>query len=722
VAPSAAAYSAQLSASGGTPPYTWSTNGGLPAGLSLNSTTGIVNGTPTTPGSYSFIATVTDSLGASVSQTFAIMVVTSGAGPVITNSGFPPGVVGTAYTQTLTSTLGTCVSPFYPIPKFILSSGSLPPGLSIQSSSNSYTIAGTPTTAGTYNFTLTATDACGNAGMANFAITITQTAGPVLTAAPTSLAFSAPYMSTIEPATQNISLAGTASLSYTATASTTSGGNWLVLTNPSGMTPGTLTAGVANTSQLAPGSYYGAIIVSSSSGAGSLTIPVSLTVSTPGSLNISPLTIAVTLPNGGTTTSQQTLLFSSAGVPVTYTASASTVSGGAWLSVTPNAGTSPASLAAIVNAAGLNPGTYNGTITVVTIYGNLTVSVALTVISADALGASPGTVSLTALAGGSSVSQTLAITASTAATPVTLNAASGTGGNWLSVSPASGRTPVTATVTANPSQLAAGTYMGTITVQSASSGVAALTIPVTLTVTAPVTTPQITAVTNAASYVPGPVAPGELIAIFGGGLGPATLAAASVSSAGLINTTLSNTQVLFDGNPAPIVYTSAQQVAAIVPYEAASDASTMLQVVYNGVKSNAINLRVAAASPAIFTLDAAGQGAILDQDGTINSAQDGAAAGSIISLYATGAGQTNPMGVDGKIAEAGSLSVPVLGVQVTIGGEQADVLYAGDSPGLASGVLQVNARVPANLGSGTQVPVQLTVGSYTSPTVRMWIK
>jgi uncharacterized protein (TIGR03437 family) len=66
--------------------------------------------------------------------------------------------------------------------------------------------------------------------------------------------------------------------------------------------------------------------------------------------------------------------------------------------------------------------------------------------------------------------------------------------------------------------------------------------------------------------------------------------------------------------------------------------------------------------------------------------------------------------------------MPVLPVTVSIGGEQAEVLYAGDAPGLASGVLQVNVKVPANLTSGTEVPVGLNVGSYTSPTVRMWIK
>jgi uncharacterized protein (TIGR03437 family) len=247
-------------------------------------------------------------------------------------------------------------------------------------------------------------------------------------------------------------------------------------------------------------------------------------------------------------------------------------------------------------------------------------------------------------------------------------------------------------------------------------------VPVNVTVTNPSAIPQIAAVTNAASFIPGPVAPGELITIFGSGLGPLALATAVVSSSGILESTVSDTQVLFVGNPAPIVYTSTTQAAVIVPYEVASDASTMLQVVYKGVKSNVINLRVMNASPAVFTLDNAGQGAILNQDTSVNSQKDGASAGSIVSIYATGAGQTNPVGVNGKVATGGALSTPVLPVNVSIGGEKADVLYAGDAPGLASGVLQVNVRVPPNLPSGSQVPVQLFIGSFNSPTVRMWLK
>jgi uncharacterized protein (TIGR03437 family) len=277
-------------------------------------------------------------------------------------------------------------------------------------------------------------------------------------------------------------------------------------------------------------------------------------------------------------------------------------------------------------------------------------------------------------------------------------------------------------ILADPTGLTSGTYNGTVTVQASNSALPSATILVTLTVALGTATPSITAVTNAASFLPGPVAPGELITIFGGSLGPGTLAPADVNSQGVIEPTLAATRVLFDGNAAPVIYTSAGQVAAIVPYAVASDASAMLQVEYQGVLSSAVNLAVNATSPAMFTLDNTGQGAIINQDGSINSTTSGAQPGSVVSVYATGAGQVTPPALDGTLAKASSLSKPVLPVTVKISGENAEVLYAGDAPGLASGMLQVNVQVPPDAPHGQQVPVVLLVGGNTSPTAYMWIK
>jgi uncharacterized protein (TIGR03437 family) len=125
-----------------------------------------------------------------------------------------------------------------------------------------------------------------------------------------------------------------------------------------------------------------------------------------------------------------------------------------------------------------------------------------------------------------------------------------------------------------------------------------------------------------------------------------------------------------------------------------------------------LTIPVVSSSPAIFTLDASGvgQGAILNQDSTLNSPSNPAIKGTIIVLFATGAGQTDPVGVDGQIV-GDLLPKPLGSVSVNIGGQDAEVLYAGAAPGLIAGLLQVNVRIPENTVSSFSVPILLSVGS-----------
>jgi uncharacterized protein (TIGR03437 family) len=166
-----------------------------------------------------------------------------------------------------------------------------------------------------------------------------------------------------------------------------------------------------------------------------------------------------------------------------------------------------------------------------------------------------------------------------------------------------------------------------------------------------------------------------------------------------------------------MIYTYAGQVAVIAPYYLYWKDSTNVQVEYNGVKSSAVSVPIQQSQPAIFTLNASGQGAgaILNQDYSINSAANPAARGSVVMIYATGEGQTNRAGVDGLLANT-ALPTPRLPVSVTIGGVNAQVLYAGAAPGLVAGLIQINAAVPATVQVGTAVPVQITVGTAASPT------
>ena len=229
--------------------------------------------------------------------------------------------------------------------------------------------------------------------------------------------------------------------------------------------------------------------------------------------------------------------------------------------------------------------------------------------------------------------------------------------------------------------------------------------------------PQFTSagVLNAATFAPGAVAPGEIITIFGQGLGPAATVSLSVNSAGVVSTIAAGTRVLFDGVASPVIFTSSQQIAVVVPYFVAGRASTQMQVEYQNVLSAPTTLTVADSVPGILTLNASGtgQGAILNQDGTVNSSANPAAKGSIVAIYATGEGQTNPAGIDGKLAGSLPLPAPVLPVGVTINNAPAEVLYEGASPTLVAGVFQTNVRIPLGAPSGN-VPVVLQVGTAAS--------
>ena len=220
------------------------------------------------------------------------------------------------------------------------------------------------------------------------------------------------------------------------------------------------------------------------------------------------------------------------------------------------------------------------------------------------------------------------------------------------------------------------------------------------------------AVTNAASFATGPLSPGEIVTLFGSGMGPATLVTATVNAFGLVDTQLSGTRVLFDGNAAPLVYSRADTVSAVVPYAVAGQATTQVQVEYLGQRSAAASFPVAAASPGIFKLGDAGNGVgiwVLNQDGTLNSPANPASPGSIVVLYATGAGQTNPPGADGSLAAA-PFPAPQQTVTVTIGGVGAQLLYAAAAPFEIAGLLQINAVIPPGVTASNTTALVLVVG------------
>ena len=289
-----------------------------------------------------------------------------------------------------------------------------------------------------------------------------------------------------------------------------------------------------------------------------------------------------------------------------------------------------------------------------------------------------------------------------------------------------GLTPIRFTVDIQPSASRAATAIGIVKGTDAAMRSSGLVILPNLT------GPGFTAgaIVNAASFKSGAVAPGEMFTIFGSQFGPPQLAPLALSGSGRVSTSIGATRVYFDDVPAPLIYAAAGQVAGIVPYSVAGNATTNVRVEYNGVSSAAVSVPVAAASPAVFTLNStgtgsgngSGPGAIRNQDGSINTASNPAAIGSVIQIFGTGEGQTNPPGSDGLLAATAPFPAPAANLTVSIGGANADLLYAGTAPQSVMGFLQVNARVPAGIAAGSAVPVVVTVGGIPSPTVTVAVR
>jgi uncharacterized protein (TIGR03437 family) len=238
--------------------------------------------------------------------------------------------------------------------------------------------------------------------------------------------------------------------------------------------------------------------------------------------------------------------------------------------------------------------------------------------------------------------------------------------------------------------------------------------PTSIHPAAPLTS-RITSVVNGANFKPSAVSPGELVTIYGANIGPAQTINFQVDANNQVATSLSGTEVLFDGMRAPVLSTSATQVGAIVPFGLARP-TTQVQVLYKGVPSPSMTVPVVPATPSLFSLDGtgAGPGTILNQDGSLNSVDHPAARDSVVILYGTGAGNTDPGGVDGKVFMDAPYPTPLLPVTVFIDNQPAEVIYAGAAPGMVAGVVQINVRVPSTASSGSEVPVVFKVGDYTS--------
>ncbi len=218
-------------------------------------------------------------------------------------------------------------------------------------------------------------------------------------------------------------------------------------------------------------------------------------------------------------------------------------------------------------------------------------------------------------------------------------------------------------------------------------------------------------IVNGASFQFGAVSTGELLTIFGGNLGPNPARGLELDANGNVVTQLADTRALFDGLPVPVIFASPSQINVVAPTFPVGQSSVTVQVEVDGVVSNATVLGVTATRPGIFTIAGGGQGAVVNQNGTVNGTTDPAPPGSVIQIYVTGGGQTNPALVVGGIAPVGGpLHNLNANVDVQIGGVNAPVQFAGSAPGLIFGVVQINVEVPQGVAAGGAVALQVSIG------------
>jgi uncharacterized protein (TIGR03437 family) len=228
--------------------------------------------------------------------------------------------------------------------------------------------------------------------------------------------------------------------------------------------------------------------------------------------------------------------------------------------------------------------------------------------------------------------------------------------------------------------------------------------------------PAVGALENAASNATNVVSPGMIFVLYGQNLGPSNLlngAADPVS--GLLSGTLAQVSVLFNNIPSPLVYVVNKQVAGTVPYELAGQTTAQVVVEVSGVRSAPFTVQVAPSAPGLFSVDFSGNGpaVVYNANNTLNSSSNPASRGSIIQIFGTGEGQTNPAGEDGLFS-IGLPPKPLLPVSVTIGDvPQTQFAYVGGVPGEPPGVLQVNVTIAAGTPKGNQ-PIVLQVGGANS--------
>lgn len=235
----------------------------------------------------------------------------------------------------------------------------------------------------------------------------------------------------------------------------------------------------------------------------------------------------------------------------------------------------------------------------------------------------------------------------------------------------------------------------------------------------PTATFPLTCAANSASLAVDSISPGELISLFGDGLGPQQGVQAEAVASSQFPNKVADVQVTFDGVPAPLLWVQDGQINVVTPFSLTAGQDTQICVNYGTVQTHCLTWPVVQAAPAVFMVDRL-YAAALNQDGTYNSASNPATPGSIVTVYATGLGPISPSQADGSV-----VGFPLPTNNLTFGVEAAyadfgpgvdipfEMQYGGPAPTLVAGVTQINFRVESFPSFGA---IYLYMGSTFNPT------
>ncbi len=560
----------------------------------------------------------------------------------------------------------------------------------------------------------------------------------------------------LAPQRLSIFNAGRGTMNWSTQAVLPAGGNWLAVSPASGSSPagsltGTPVTLTVDPTGLAPGAY-GAVLLIASPGATNSPALVTVLLNvqrtgTPPAPVVEPAGL-VFVAAGGSSAQQQTLqLSSTGGAAMSFTVTARTADGLAWLAASPANGQIPASAEALpltvtATPGQLSPGVRQGTISI-TPAGSRAVDVSVLLVVTP--GAGPADTPPLARACAATrqflaplgrVANNFSLPAGWPA-PLQVRVVDDCGGDVDRATVAANfTTGEPALVLTN---LRNGQYSGTWTPRSAAATVAvnlkALTPPLpeanlrldgslrqeTLIPFLP-SNPALNAASFAKLTADGPaapLAPGSIFSLFGSNLAPAVGGAVSLP----LPRTLLDMRLKIGGIDAPLFYVSPGQVNAQVPWELAGRSTASVAVSLRGTVSGTETITLASAYPGIFSTSSSGtgQGAILDVDNRLVDSANAARPGDILQIFANGLGPTTPAVATGEASPSSPPATVNAPVQCRIGNLDAEVLFAGLTPG-AVGLYQVNARIPAGVTAGNAVPVVLIVSGITSNTVTIAVR